>query len=143
MGVGAGMSEAFDPTMSGLGPKTERARAIFNHLYGSSTYEFVKPDYDANVSRFREQVDNYLFPDGINLTLSAKLTDLRAEIESFTGAPGTFAAKKVAIVAKFATCAPADAAQIKSNREWRILVEQKFPILAQRNQIKDALHIPR
>lgn len=143
MGVGAGMSEAFDPSMSGLGPKSERSRAIFNHLYGSSTYEFVKPDYDGNVSGFRAQVDNYLFPDGINLTLSAKLTDLRTEIEGFTGAPGTFAAKKTAILAKFAACPPADAAQIKNNREWRILVEQKFPVLAQCNQIKDALSIPR
>jgi len=143
MGVGAGLSEAFDATMSGLGPKTQRARAIFNHLYGSSTYSFVKPDYDGNVSQFRERVDNYLFPDGINLTLSAKLTELRAEIESFTGAPGTFPAKKTAIVAKFAACAPADAAQIKSNREWRILIEQKFPVSVQRDQIKDVLHIPR
>jgi hypothetical protein len=143
MGVGSGKSEAFDPSMSGLGPKSERSREIFKHLYGNSTYPFVKPSYDDNVAGFRVRVDNYLFPDGINLTLSGKLTDLRAEIESFSGVPATFPAKKAAITGKFAACAAPDKAEIKNNREWRVLVEQKFAVPLQRNQIKDALLIPR
>ena len=141
MGTGAGLSTAFDATMTGLGPKSPRARRIFDHLYGNSTYPFVKPAYDANDGGFREQADNYLFPDGINLTLSAQLTDLRTEIEGFTGAG--FAAKKAAILAKYTACSPADASEIANNRTWRDLVESKFAVAAQRNQVKDALKIPR
>src|SRR5262249_13199166 len=107
-GIGTGQPTAFDPTMSGLGPTAPRARAIFEFLYGSATYPFVKPAYDGNVAGFRERVDNYLFPDGINLTLSGTLTALRTEIETGTPvAPGAFAAKKAAVQAKFAGCTPA------------------------------------
>lgn len=150
-GIGAGQSTAFDPTMSGLGPKAPRARAIFEFLYGSATYPFVKPAYDGNVAGFRERVDNYLFPDGINLTLSGTLTALRKEIETGTPVlPAAFAAKKAAVLAKFAGCTPSDRTEISNNRDWRDLVEQKFPGVTaavpparQQDEIKDALGIPR
>ncbi len=152
MGVGSGESTAFDPAMSGIGPKTPRARAIFNHLYGSSTYPFVKPAYDANTAGFREQVDNYLYPDGINLTLSGNLTALRTEIESYSGSG--YSAKKAAVRVRFGACSAADRTEITSNRMWRDLVEEKFtgsvvtswlPPATERkaDQIKDILGIPR
>jgi hypothetical protein len=124
MGTGASESTAFDPTMDGVGPKSPRARAIFRHLYGSSTYPFVKPAYDGNVDGFREKVDNYLYPDGINLTLSAKLTELRTEIESFSGSG--YAAKKAAVQTRYNACSAGDKAEIRNNRMWRDLVEEKF-----------------
>jgi len=124
MGVGAGESTAFDPSMSGLGPKSPRARRIFNHMYGSSTYPFVKPAYDANTNGFRTRADNYLYPDGINLTLSGTLTALRTEIESYTGSG--YAAKKTAVAARYAACTPDDKDEIHRNRMWRNLVEEKF-----------------
>jgi hypothetical protein len=137
--------------MSGLGPKAPRARAIFEFLYGSATYPFVKPAYDGNVAGFRERVDNYLFPDGINLTLSGTLTALRTEIETGTPvAPAAFAAKKAAVLTKFAGCTPSDRSEISHNRDWRDLVEQKFPGMTaavpparQQDEIKDSLGVPR
>lgn len=149
-GIGAGQPTAFDPTMSGLGPKAPRARAIFEFLYGSATHPFVKPACDGNVAGFGERVDNYLFPDGINLTLSGTLTALRTEIETGTPvAPAAFAAKKVAVLAKFAGCTPADRTEISHDRDWRDLVEEKFPGVtaavppARQQEIRDALGIPR
>jgi hypothetical protein len=152
MGTGSGASTAFDPSMSGVGPKSPRARTIFAHLYGSSTYPFVKPAYDGNVDGFRERVDNLLYPDGINLTLSAHLTELRTEIEGYSGSG--YAAKKTAIATKFGACAADDRAEITNNRMWRDLVEEKFtgsvwvsylpPVRGREaDQIKTLLGIPR
>ena len=152
MGTGAGLSTAPDPEMSGLGPKSPRARAIFNHVYGSPTYPFVKPAYDSNASGFRERADNYLYPDGINLTLSQKLATLRRDIESYSGLAPDYAAKRAVIVAGFAACAVADKAEIRGNREWRDLVESKFttrvvpgvaPAITERDDIKTELAVPR
>jgi hypothetical protein len=149
MGVGSGLSTAPDPSMSNLGPKSPRARAIFNHLYGNPTYPFVKTDYDPNVAGFREKVDNYLYPDAINLALSITLSALRKEIESYTGTG--YAIKKALVTAKFAACTPDDKEQIKRNREWRDLVETKFTGTVsiswrktepEKDQIKTLLGIP-
>jgi hypothetical protein len=137
--------------LSGLGPKAPRARTIFTFLYTNQTYSFVKPAYDGNVDGFRERADNYLFPDGINLTLSPTLAALRSEIETGTPvAAPAFAAKKAGVIAKFGLCTVADRAEIKHNRDWRDLVEVKFtgmtvgpPAVAQKDEIKDALGIPR
>jgi hypothetical protein len=141
MGVGAEQSTAFDPAMSGVGPRSPRARKIFNHMYGSPLYHFVKPAYDSNERGFRERADNYVFPDGVNLTLSAQLTALREEIERFDGTG--FAARRAAISTKYAACGADDVGEVMRNRAWRDLVEAKFPAPAQRNQVKDALKIPR
>lgn len=149
-GTGAGLSTAFDPTMTGLGPKAPRARAIFEFLYGSATYPFVKPAYDGNVSGFRERADNYLFPDGINLTLSGTLGALRTEIETGTPvAPAAYAAKETAVVAKYGACTASDKQEIRNNREWRDLVEAQFvgntadvPPKVQKDEIKKKLGIP-
>jgi hypothetical protein len=153
MGVGEGQSTAPDPSMSGIGPKAPRARAIFDHLYGSSTYPFVQPAYDANTNGFRTRVDNYLYPDGINLVLSMNLAALRTEIESYAGS-ATYPAKKTAVTAKFAACTADDKKEIANNRMWRDLVEEKFKgvvnmggtpprIESEADQIKTILGIPR
>jgi len=153
MGMGAGASEAPDPAMSNLGPKSPRANAIFRHLYGSATYPFVQPAYDGNVDHFRERVDNLLHPDGINLTLSRTLQDLRAELEGYVSSAAAYPAKKAAVTAKYALCTPDDRREISGNRAWRDLVEQKFttglivvmaPVpRSERNEIKDILAIPQ
>jgi hypothetical protein len=151
-GIGAGMSMAFDPNLpEKIGPRSERANAIFKHVYDSATYDWVKPAYDNNVGGFRDRVDAYLYPDGINLLLSAHLADLRQEIESFGGGAG-FDAKRAAVAAKFGVCDAAEKVEIKGNRVWRNLVEQKFPGVAppvgggaptpRAEQIKAILGIP-
>jgi hypothetical protein len=152
MGMAAGASTAPDPTMSERGPKSPRARAIFDHLYGSPAYPFVQKAYDANTAGFRERVDNYLYPDGINLSLSVSLADLRKEIEGYTGAG--YAAKRMLVAARHAALAAADKDQIIRNREWRDLVEDKFTGIIrvswvppktkkEADDIKDLLGIPR
>ncbi|MEZ4401331.1 MAG: hypothetical protein R3B06_14995 [Kofleriaceae bacterium] len=151
-GLGAGQSTALDPTMSGMGPKSERARTIFNHLYGSATYPFVQPAYDQNEQGFRERADNYLYPDGINLTLSPQLAALRAEVESYSGVAADYPAKRAAIIASFAAVPGPDRGEVRGNRDWRDLVETKFttravagvaPPISERNDIKTLLGIPR
>jgi hypothetical protein len=147
-GRGAGLSTAFDPTMSNRGPKSERARDIIEFLYTEShaLYPFVKFDYDSNANGFRDRVNDYLYPDGINLILSGPLTDLRTEIETFSGAAADYPAKKAAIIAKYAALVPATHAaelrEIHGNRDWRDLVETKFTTAAQRTEIKGILGIP-
>jgi Domain of unknown function (DUF4157) len=123
MGMGAAEPTAPDPTMSNRGPKSPRARRIFEHLYGSPAYPFVQRAYDSDPG-FRDRVDNYLYPDGINLTLSVALADLRKEIESYTGV--NYPAKRATVAAKYAALSAADKNEITRNREWRDLVEDKF-----------------
>lgn len=138
---GTPRSTAFDPTMSNRGPKSEKARAIFNHMYGSPTYPFVKPAYDANTDHFREQVDAFIIPDGINLIVSSNLERLRDAIAHFTGVG--FAAHRAHILSLYnaAAMTAEDRREISGNRAWRDLVESKYTG-ANRTTIKNDLHIP-
>jgi hypothetical protein len=151
-GIGGGLSTEFDPDLpEKIGPRSRRANAIFKHVYDSATYEWVKPAYDANVGGFRDRVDAYLYPDGVNLLLSAHLADLRTEIESFAPA-AAFDAKRAAVAARFAVCDATEKREIAGNRVWRNLVETKFPGVAppdgggaptpRAEQIKAILGIP-
>lgn len=139
-GEGAGLGTGYDATLPYPGPKSPRARAIFNFLYNNPTYAFVRTYYDANTSGFRDKCDRYFGPDGVNLALAGKLTDLRKEIEGYAGAG--YAAAKTAITAKFTACSPGDQSEVAGNRAWRDLVEQKFPAAAERTEIKTILRIP-
>ncbi|MDX6529953.1 MAG: hypothetical protein QOH41_2243 [Blastocatellia bacterium] len=134
-------STAFDPTLSSRGPKSEKSRAIFDHMYGSDTYPFVKPNYDANTSHFREQVDAFVVPDGINLIVSSNLERLRAAIAAFGG--GGFAAHRAHVLALYNAVAMTvdDRREISGNRAWRDLVESKYTGV-NRTTIKNDLHIP-
>jgi Domain of unknown function (DUF4157) len=142
------LGTAYDQTMPPPGPKSPRARAIFDLLYGSSTYDFVRPAYDNNTSGFREQVDNYLIPDGINLIVSVRLDRLRDVIETW---PGTgFPAFRTSVQG-YMGIGPAPPAgvltaperhEVSSNRSWRDLVERKVVDATQQGQIKSDLGIP-
>lgn len=140
-GTGAGKSTGYDASLPYPGPKSPRAREIFNHLYYNPTYKFVRLDYDANTDGFRDKCDRYFMPDGVNLTLSGELTALRQEIEAYAGVD--FPAKKAAVTAKLAACAAGDKHEVEANRAWRDLVEQKFPVAGERTQIKTVLGIPQ
>src|SRR5262249_22958854 len=129
-------STAFDPKLDNVGPKTPKAREIFRHLYRSTTYQYVEDAYDKNTDHFREQVDNYLVPDGINLIVSVRLEALRDKIEHYGGAG--FAAHKGEVQALFDLCDGDDKEQIAGNRAWRDLVERKYAG-AQRTDIKGIL----
>jgi hypothetical protein len=141
-GLAAGLSTDVVPTMDARGPKSPRARAIFNHLYNSATYTFVKLNYDIDTAHFRQHVDALITPDGINLVLSQGLRDLRAAVEN-TAPP--YPTRKADVTAKFGLLAPADKAQVRGNRAWRDLVESKFTGLmpvSEAREIKTILGIP-
>jgi hypothetical protein len=144
-GVGAApgplRSTAFDPSMDNRGPKSEKARAIFNHMYGSPTYDFVQPAYDANTLHFREQVDAFVVPDGINLLVSTRLENLRGAIEAYAAAG--FAAHQANVRALYAATNADDKREITGNRSWRDLVERKYLVQAEQTAIKVELAIPR
>jgi hypothetical protein len=126
-GLGAAKPTGFKADLPYPGPRSPRAHEIFTHLYNSPSYAFVKENYDANKDHFRERVDKYFHPDGVNLALSGKLSELRLEIEGYAGGGGAvYTAKKAAVAAKFAACSGPDQAEIHGNRAWREVVEDKF-----------------
>jgi outer membrane protein OmpA-like peptidoglycan-associated protein len=140
-------SADFNDTMLPPGPKSQRARKIFEHLYHSQTYAWFKREYDINIT-FRQQVDNYLYPDGINLIASVRLERLRALIENFTGSG--FAALRAQVrqymghgVAPTGGALDAEEKlQIRNNRAWRDLVERKITVAADQLTLKADLGIP-
>jgi hypothetical protein len=138
----------FRPELPPPGPKSCRARAIFSQqLYGNTTYPFVKPAYDNNTAGFRDAVDNYLVPDGINLIVSVRLEALRALIEAFTGAG--FATLRTRVQGFMGVgAAPAvgvlsadERNEVQRNRAWRNLVDRNFTP-PQRALLKADLGIP-
>jgi hypothetical protein len=141
---------AFRADLPPPGPKSCRARAIFSqHLYGLTTYPFVKPAYDNNNAGFRDAVDNYLVPDGINLIISVRLEALRALIEAFTGSGfATLRTRVQGFMGVGAAPAPAvgmlsadERNEVKRNRAWRDLVDRNFTP-PQRALLKADLGIP-
>jgi hypothetical protein len=150
-GLGAGLSTGFvSDLQEKIGPRSARANKIFKHLYDSALYTWVKPSYDDNTAGFRDRVDVYVYPDAVNLLLSANLAAVRAVIEAFGGANSP--AARTAITNKYGLCDPAERREIAGNRVWRDLVEQKFagsspPMgggapVANARQVKDILRIP-
>jgi len=138
--VGRGLATDQMASPPPIGPRSERANAIFRHLYGSPAYPTVKPSYDGNTAGFKDKVDAMFHPDGVNLTLSITLFDLQREVESYTGTG--FAAKRLAIQGKFAACPAPDRTELRTQNQWRILIEAKFTDPAERTAIKGDLTIP-
>ena len=131
------------------GPKSPRARAIFNHLYGSNSYRYVKLAYDDNTGGFRDMADSYLFPDGINLVASVRLERLRMLINGYAGI--NFAGLRTEIrrlMGKEVPVPPGGVLDIeerhaiKSTRAWRNLVDSKFSIVSEKIAVKGDLEIP-
>lgn len=133
-----------------FGPKSPRANAIFQHIY--SSYDYTKTGYDGDAGGFREKVDNYLYPDGINLIASAHLAALKTAVRN---SAGTFAVRHARVSAALAACNATDRAEITGNRAWRDDVEANFTTAPEpvpgaapprnepaRDQIKRLLKIP-
>jgi hypothetical protein len=81
------LTAEFDPTIAPPGPKSPRANRIFHETYDNPVlYPYCKPNYDNNTNHFREQVDSYLVPDGINLILARQVDRLRALFSGGVGA---------------------------------------------------------
>jgi len=132
---------AYNPTMPPPGPKTPRARAIFEHLYGANLYQFVKDNYDKNTDGFRTAVDNYLVPDGINLIVSLRLEALRRAIEDWNGMRFTVLIDDVE--AALAKLDATDRNEIVTNRAWRDLVERKVERKDLQGIVKSRMGIPK
>jgi hypothetical protein len=117
-------------------------------MYGTSTYRYVKPAYDENRNGFRDAVDQYLIPDGINLIVSRRLEALRALIEGFSGNGFATFRKRLQGFVNNGT-APAVGAlsaeewnEVKGNRAWRDLIDRKIHNVDRRGAIKEDLEIP-
>ncbi|MCK4623494.1 MAG: helix-turn-helix domain-containing protein [Desulfuromonadales bacterium] len=134
------LSSAFNPSMDNNGPKSERSRDIFDHVYGNPTYPWVKPNYDANTSGFRDQVNAYIVPDGINLIVSDDLANFRNLIAGLPAGP--YAAQQAGVQAAFAALNALEEREIRGNRAWRELVESKYSG-SDLDDIKNDLNIPR
>ena len=131
------------------GPKSPRAREIFNHLYGNNSYYYVKPAYDDNVGGFRDMADSYLIPDGINLIASIRLERLRVLINGYSGSRFSNLRSTVRKLMGKELPPPSGGVldaeerhEIRSTRAWRELVETKFTIASEQSAIKTDLEIP-
>ena len=134
-------STVYNPGLSPPGPKSERARAIFNLLYGSGTYPFVEPAYDNNTNGFRQVVDSYLIPDGINLIVSLKLEALRDLIEDY-GWSSAYWAFRLRVQAQVSGLNDDEQNEITRNRAWRDLVERQVTSESNQTEIKTIMGIP-
>ena len=138
----------YDESMIPPGPKSPRARAIFDHVYNSPAYAHLKAAYDSDGAGFRQFADSYLVPDGINLTVSPRTDDLRLLIDGWDGKD--FPAFKSEVNRFLGIGAPPtngvltadDRAEIVRSRSWRDLVELKVKKKAQQIEIKTMLGIP-
>jgi len=128
------------------GPKSPRAREIFNHLYAS--YDYVRDAYDNNTSGFREMADNYTHPEGLNLNFSRGLDALQKKIRTYTVA--TFAAVHTTVKG-FMGIGPApptgvltadEQAEVASQRSWGLLIDREVAVAAHRTALKTTLKIP-
>jgi hypothetical protein len=147
--TGACLDTSYCAELPAPGPKTPRSRAIFDHLYGSPTYDFVKSNYDKNSRGFRRAVDQYVIPDGIDLIASIRLDDLRILIDRWNGLSfATLRSRVRAFVHPEGEIPPhgrlteEEKGQVRGNRAWRNLVERKLKVAAARRQLKRDLGIP-
>lgn len=140
----------FDPTIPAPGPKSARANQIFRLQYDDPIlYSYCKPDYDANTAGFREQVDSYLTPDGINLNLSGPIEALRVHVNGGLGAG--FAGFRTVVQSFFGVGAPPpggvlsadDRNYVAGSRAWRDLIDHLGGASsAQRATLKADMGIP-
>jgi len=139
----------FDPTIPPPGPKSPRASRIFHLLYDDPVgYGFVRTNYDNNTNHFREQVDAYLIPDGINLIETRRLELLRRIVDPGPGA--SFATYRANIRTFFGVgAAPAagvldanELAYIRSSRAWRDLIFARVLNTANRATLLGDMGIP-
>lgn len=140
-----------DPDLHPPGPQSRRANTIFHLLYDDPVgYPFVRNNYDNNVNHFREEVDAYLIPDGINLILSRRLELLRLIVDAGIGPSfATFRDKILAFYGQGPLPAPAagvlTAAErdyVSSSRQWREHLFRMVSNVANRNVLLTAMAIP-
>jgi hypothetical protein len=142
------LGSAFDPAMDNFGPRSEKSRAIFEHLYRSATYDFVKDNYDPNTRGFRDQVNAYIVPDGINLLVSQKLEEIRSAIVGFSSSYGAAQRTRINdlyngnVAAGIAVANADERREISGNQAWRSLVERMGFSAADLTDIKNDLGIP-
>lgn len=146
----AGAAHCFDTTidetMPPPGPKSPRARKIFEHVYGS--YDFVRRAYDNDEHGFREMADNYTHPEGLNLTFSRAIDALQNEIRKYKPAtfPALFTTVKgfmgIGPAPPAGVLSPDEQTEIASQRSWDLLINRVVTVAAHRTSLKTTLHIP-
>jgi hypothetical protein len=141
-----GLPTTIDPTMAPPGPKSPRARAIFNHV--RSGYGYVRESYESNKDGFREMADNYTHPEGLNLNFSPGLDALQNKIRGYKAA--TFPALHTTVKGFFGV-GPApptgvlnagEQDEITRQRSWGILLDRFVTTPAHRAALAATLKLP-
>ena len=118
----------FDSHLDSKGPRSPRARAIFNELYNTETS--VKVMYDSNGGGVREFCDLYAGPEAANIIASPRLQDVRAMlagpqiVAANTGDP-VYTAFVATVVPKAQALDANDRQEIQRSRQWRTAIEAK------------------
>jgi hypothetical protein len=140
-----------DPELHPPGPQSRRANSIFHLLYDDPVgYGFVRQNYDENINHFREQVDAYLIPDGVNLLVSRRLEELRRIVDAGPGASfPTYRDSILAFYGQGPLPAPATGVlttaerdYISSSRQWRDRFFVFISSVPDRNALLNAMGIP-
>jgi hypothetical protein len=132
-------STAFDPNLDPPGPKSPRARAIFDTLY-KDPGSWMEKAYNADEEGFRSFADNYLYPDGINLIASVKLDELQKFIREWDG--NNFAGFHGQVTRMVYALDTQEMDQLGNNQAWRTLIEDKVTNPSDLTVIKALMGIP-
>ena len=128
----AGKSTGFGEALDSKGPRSARARSVFNELYAEPA---IKTGYDTDTpAGYRDQCNRYVAPTGTNPDASPRLQALRTALEppALTPVPATTGdAAYVALVSLVqplaASLESADHQAIEENQqEWRAVYGAKL-----------------
>ncbi len=121
--------DAYDPFLTGKGPKTPRSRAIFELLYGNKLlYGYVKKAYDSDTA-FKAAVNAFVAPEGKTVQHPARLTLLHLFIQSLKPGrhePARWTMIKPLFQLHRAMLQPGDGAYMKAQKDWQDLLKRQF-----------------
>lgn len=137
------LSTEFDETMDSFGPKSAKARNIFKHVYNSPAYAYVKENYDANTGGFRDKVNAFIVPDGINVIVSVRIDDLRNKVANLPrGIVYKGSTHQTNVQTEYAKLNADDKQEVTGSRYWRTLAESKGYSANDTMELKTDLGIP-
>lgn len=132
----AGQATEWNQALDSRGPRSTRARNIFERIY-SEDAGFAAA-YDANTAGLQERVDRYMGPESLNALNSPRVQSLRDRFRAHPRPVTTTAqynALKAAVQAGSAGLAPEDRQAISNSNEWRTLIVDHATTAARRDEL--------
>jgi hypothetical protein len=132
----SGQATEFKDALDSRGPRTERARNIFERI--ESEDAAFKAAYDANAGGIKERVDSMTGPDALNALNSPRVQALRAKFYAHPKPVVTLAqynALKADVTAGVAGLKAEDQEAISKSNQWRELIVDQATTPARRDEL--------